>query len=193
MSDRPLAPVLGEAVLREPLRRALASREPRRLPVGRTTAAAVLVPLFEKDAEAHLWLVRRPKSMRSHAGQVAFPGGKRDPADDSLTATALREAHEELGIERARVDVLGSLDDYLTITGFTITPCVGWLDPNLPIEPNPNEVERAFAVPLRSFLEPASGVLPLRGWTVDGEFVWGATAAIVRAFMNVVRALSAGQ
>jgi len=193
MSDRGRSPGLGEATLREPLRRALASREPRRLPVGKTTAAAVLVPLFEKDDETHLWLVRRPKSMRSHAGQVAFPGGKSDPADDSLMETALREAHEELGIARVSVDVLGTLDDYLTITGFTISPCVGWLAPGVRIHPNPSEVERAFAVPLRSFLEPPSGVLPWRGWTVDGELVWGATAAIVRSFTAIVRALALGQ
>jgi 8-oxo-dGTP pyrophosphatase MutT (NUDIX family) len=189
MSAPRLDPRLGEAALREPLRRALASREPRRLAVGQTTAAAVLVPLFEKDGETHLWLVRRPKSMRSHAGQVAFPGGKSDPADESFTATALREAHEELGIARSSVDVLGSLDDYLTITGFTISPCVGWLASDIKLEPNPTEVERAFAVPLRSFLQPASGVLPWRGWTVDGELVWGATAAIVRGFASIVRAL----
>jgi 8-oxo-dGTP pyrophosphatase MutT (NUDIX family) len=184
---------LDEATLREPLRRALSSREPRRLPVGATTAAAVLLSLFEKDGETHLWLVRRPKSMRSHGGQVAFPGGKSDPADDSVMATALREAHEELGIARASVDVLGSLDDYVTITGFTISPCVGWLAPDVEVRPNPSEVERAFAVPIRSFLEPATGILPWRGWKVDGELVWGATAAIVRGFASIVRALSADQ
>jgi len=178
---------VDESTLREPLRRALASRERRRLPLGTTTAAAVLVSLFEKDGEAHVWLVRRPTSMRSHAGQVAFPGGKSDPADDSPMTTALREADEELGIARSSVDVLGSLDDYLTITGFTISPCVGWLAPDVQVRPNPSEVERAFAVPLRSFLEPPSGVLPWRGWTVDGELVWGATAAIVRGFTSIVR------
>jgi|SRR5580700_8283038 8-oxo-dGTP pyrophosphatase MutT (NUDIX family) len=193
MSTPRLDSSLGEAALREPLRLALAAREPRKLPLGQTTAAAVLVPLFEKDGETHLWLVRRPRSMRSHAGQVAFPGGKSDPTDESLTATALREAHEELGIARSSVDVLGSLDDYLTVTGFTISPCVGWLASGLEVHPNPEEVERAFAVPLGSFLQPARGVFPWRGWTVDGELVWGATAAIVRSFTSIVRALAAVQ
>jgi 8-oxo-dGTP pyrophosphatase MutT (NUDIX family) len=107
--------------------------------------------------------------------------------------TALREAQEELGISRSSVDVLGALDDYLTITGFTISPCVGWLAPEVLIRPNPSEVERAFAVPLRSFLAPPSGVTPWHGWTVDGELVWGATAAILRGFVSVVRALAADQ
>jgi 8-oxo-dGTP pyrophosphatase MutT (NUDIX family) len=182
-------PRLTEAGLREPLRRALASRESRRLPLGTTTAAAVLVPLSERDGEVCVWLVRRPQEMRSHAGQVAFPGGKNDPADESLRATALREAEEELGLDPSRVDVLGVLSDYLTVTDYTITPWVGWLEEPVEIRPNPSEVARAFAVPLRSFLAAPTGVMPWRGWNVEGEFVWGATAAIVRGFIAIVREL----
>jgi 8-oxo-dGTP pyrophosphatase MutT (NUDIX family) len=124
--------------------------------------------------------------MRSHAGQVAFPGGKSDPSDDSLLVTALREAEEELGITRANVDVLGALDDTLTVTGFTITPWVAWLAQAANVHPNPSEVARAFAPPLRTFLEPASGARPWRGWTIDGELVWGTTAAIVDNLVAVL-------
>jgi 8-oxo-dGTP pyrophosphatase MutT (NUDIX family) len=177
---------LTEAALREPLRRILAQRPRRTLPLDATTAAAVLIPLFEKDGEAHVWLVRRPTSMRSHAGQVAFPGGKRDAADDSLLVTALRETEEELGIARTSVDVLGALDDTRTITGFTITPWVGWLAPGVRVLPNASEVERAMAPPLRMFFGPASGVPPWRGWTIEGELVWGATAAIVTELVSLV-------
>jgi len=180
---------LDETSLREPLRRALAARETRRLHHESRTAAAVLIPLFVRDGEVRVWLVRRPEAMRSHAGQVAFPGGKSDPADASLRATALREADEELGIGPSSVDVLGSLDDYPTITGFTVTPWVGWLPEDVPIRPSPAEVARAFAPPLREFFAPPAGVLPWRGWTVDGELVWGATAAILRAFVGIVREL----
>jgi 8-oxo-dGTP pyrophosphatase MutT (NUDIX family) len=189
IGDAPASSGLTEATLREPLRRTLASRVPRRLPLGATTAAAVLLPLFEKDGEAHVWLVRRPTSMRSHAGQVAFPGGKSDASDASLLVTALRETEEELGIARGSVDVLGALDDTLTITGFTITPWVGWLACGAQVQPNPSEVARAFAPPLRSFLDPPSGVAPWRGWTVDGEVVWGATAAIVDDFVRLICSL----
>lgn len=184
-----MTPPLTEATLREPLRRRLAGRDPRRLPRGASTAAAVLLPLFERDGEAHVWLARRPSSMRSHAGQVAFPGGKNDASDESLLDTALRETHEELAIERRRIDVLGALDDVITVTGFTISPWVGWLEPGVQVTPNPSEVARAFAAPLRAFFEEPSGVLPFRGWTVDGEFVWGATAAILRGFVAILREL----
>jgi 8-oxo-dGTP pyrophosphatase MutT (NUDIX family) len=186
-------PRLAESTLRDPLRRALAARSPRKAHAGAGTAAAVLVPLFDREGEAHVWLARRPTSMRSHAGQVAFPGGKNDAADQSLLDTALREAHEELGIAPASVDVLGALDDAATITGFTISPWVGWLAPDVEVRPNPSEVARAFAVPLRTFFEAPSGIPPWRGWTVDGELVWGATAAIVRGFIAILRELGVDQ
>jgi 8-oxo-dGTP pyrophosphatase MutT (NUDIX family) len=180
---------LTEAMLREPLRRALAAREVRTIAPGIARPAAVLVPLFEREGEAHVWLVRRPRTMRSHAGQVAFPGGKADLADGSPLVTALREADEELGIPRAAVDVLGPLDAMHTITGFVISPFVGWLAPGVEIRPNAGEVARAFAAPVRAFLEPPQGMLPWRGWTVDGELVWGATAGIVRGFVAILRDL----
>jgi 8-oxo-dGTP pyrophosphatase MutT (NUDIX family) len=181
---------LTESALREPLRRVLAERLRRALPLEATTAAAVLIPLFEKDGETHVWLVRRPQSMRSHAGQIAFPGGKNDASDDSSLMTALRETEEELGIARTSVDVLGALDDARTITGFTITPWVGWVARDVRVFPNASEVERAMTPPLRTFLTPPSGNPPWRGWTVEGELLWGATAAIVQQLVALVSSLN---
>jgi 8-oxo-dGTP pyrophosphatase MutT (NUDIX family) len=175
-----------EAALREPLRKVLRGRSRRSLPLDATTAAAILIPLFERDGEAHVWLVRRPTSMRSHAGQIAFPGGKSEASDDSLLDTALRETEEELGIARSNVDVLGALDDTRTITGFTITPWVGWLAQAVEVSPNASEVDRALAPPLRAFLAPTTGMPPWCGWMIDGDLVWGATAAIVDALMTIV-------
>jgi 8-oxo-dGTP pyrophosphatase MutT (NUDIX family) len=190
MSPPPGSRAFTEAALREPIRRALAARSPERLPLGATTAAAVLIPLSERDGETRVWLVRRPDEMRSHGGQVAFPGGKNDPADDSLRATALREAEEELGLSPARVDVLGVMDDYLTITGFTITPWVGWIEEPFDAKPNPSEVARVFTVPLREFFAPPAGIAPWQRWNVEGEIVWGATAAMVRSFVAILRAIA---
>jgi 8-oxo-dGTP pyrophosphatase MutT (NUDIX family) len=184
---------LSESALREPLRRVLGARPARSALAHAGTAAAVLVPLFDRDGEAHLWLVRRPTTMRSHAGQVAFPGGKLDAVDGSLLDAALREADEELGIKRTRVDVLGALDGVFTGTGFTIAPWVGWLAPGVEVKPNPGEVARAFVAPLRAFFAEPQGVPPWRGWTVEGELVWGATAAIVRGFVAILREMGVDQ
>jgi 8-oxo-dGTP pyrophosphatase MutT (NUDIX family) len=182
-----------ERTLRDPLRRFLASRTPQTLDPGTTKPAAVLVPLFELAGEAHIWLVRRPTSMRSHAGQVAFPGGKCDAQDDSRLGTALRETEEELGIPPSSIDVLGVLDDQRTTTGFTITPFVGWLEAGVTLRPNPLEVARVFAAPVRLFLSAPPDASPLQGLPVDGELVWGATAAILLRLSALLRGLMPNQ
>jgi len=175
-----------EATLREPLR---AHRKRRVSPLGLGKASAVLVPLFEREGEAHTWLVRRAQGLRDHSGQVAFPGGKRDAGDDSLLTTALREAEEEIALARGEVDVLGALDDYFTITGYAITPYVAWTRVDVPLAPNAAEVTRVFAAPLRAFLEEPEGSFPRVGWRIDGEFVWGATAAIAKDLVAIAREL----
>jgi 8-oxo-dGTP pyrophosphatase MutT (NUDIX family) len=182
-----LAAMLTEATLREPLRAHLSRRTSLRAPKGAGKASAVLIPLFERAGEVHVWLVRRAQGMRHHSGQVAFPGGKQDPSDDSLLTTALREATEEVGLGRADVDVIGVLDDYLTITGFTITPYVGWVREALPLTPNEGEVARVFPAPMRVFLDAPTGMFPRTGYPVDGEWVWGATAAIARNLGAILR------
>ncbi len=178
-----------EATVREPLRALLASRTRTTSPLGLGKASAVLVPLFELDGEVHTWLVRRAQGLRDHSGQVAFPGGKRDEGDDSLLTTALREAEEEIALARGEVDVLGALDDTFTITGYAITPYVAWVRPDCPLAPNPSEVARVFAAPLRAFLGEPQGTFPRMGWRIDGEFVWGATAAITKGLVAIAREL----
>ena len=185
-----------EATLRAGLRSLLAARTRSIAPHGAGKASAVLAPLFERDGETHVLLVRRAQGMRDHSGQVAFPGGKRDPQDDSLLATALREAEEEIGLSRLEVDVLGALDDYPTMTGYVITPYIGWIagDVLLRLSPNAAEVARVFASPLRAFLETPTGTFPRIGWRIEGEFLWGATAAIVTGLVAVAEIVEeAGQ
>lgn len=182
--------------LREGLRTVLSTRKRSVLPPKERGRAAVLIPLFETPDDTMMWLLRRPDAMRRHAGQVAFPGGKAEPEDPSLEKTALREALEELAILPDSVDVLGSIDDYVTITGYTVTPFVGWVPRDLKIEPNPEEVARAFAAPLSIFFEGAVPVLdrardmiPRFSITFEGERVWGATAAMARSLARIVRGL----
>jgi 8-oxo-dGTP pyrophosphatase MutT (NUDIX family) len=148
-----------------------------------------LIPLFEEGNEVRLWLVRRASTLRRHSGQVAFPGGKSDPLE-APRETALREAHEEIGLTATAVDVLGRLDDLVTGTGFTIAPFVGWLrEPFTPV-PSQAEVARVFSVPLAAFMAKPRGIPPFHGYDVDGERVWGATGKILRDLLAVLRATS---
>lgn len=155
---------------------------------GRATPAAVLIAITDVPDNPQVLLTQRPRSMRDHPGQVAFPGGKIDPGEDAVTA-ALREAEEELGLPRAAVRVIGTSDLYHTGTGFIVTPVVGLVPPGLALRPDPVEVADWFEAPLALLLDPAS-------WTVNETFwrganrryleldwqgfrIWGVTAAII--------------
>lgn len=158
--------------------------------------ASVLIPLVERDGEVFVWLIRRTETMTAHRGQVAFPGGKRDPEDRSSMVTAVRETHEELGFPPDHLEVLGRLDDIPTVTNFLITPWVAWLREDLTPVPCEAEIARAFAVPLRQFVweKPKPQIFKGTGltrivpsWHVDGEIIWGATAKIMNGFASIVR------
>jgi len=188
MSEAVRGATLTEATLREALRGALLrrSRSVVEANAGSGLSSATLTCLFEREGDTYVWLTKRPETMRSHSGQVSFPGGKRDPGDASLLFTALREAEEELGVRPHHADVLGALDDVVTFTGFVITPYVAWIRGPFEPTPNPAEVARVLAAPLRTFASRARGVFPKVGWEVDGELVWGATAAVLRNLVTVV-------
>ncbi len=178
---------LTRASLEAKLGAALAKRSRRALPTPEgVVEASVLLPLFERDGDLHLWVVKRPEGMRKHGGQLAFPGGKRDADDQSPFETALREAEEEIGLPRQDVNIAGSLDDLVTGTGFVITPVVGFLPHDFVPRPNPAEVERVHAVSLRTFAQAASGTFPRIGYPVGEDFLWGATFAIGRHFVALV-------
>lgn len=178
------------------LGRVLSEREPRRACLPGVTLAAVLVALFHgDDDEVRVWLLRRPQALRTHAGQVALPGGKKDPDDATLIDTALREAEEEIGLARSTVRVLGLGDEYVTVTRFAVTPVVAWIDAAFEPTPNPAEAARVFSAPLSLFRDrglvraiPLESVRRLvRSYEVDGEIVWGATAAILGSIAQLAR------
>lgn len=150
--------------------------------------AAVLVPVVDRPDPGVL-LTLRPETMRRHAGQISFPGGRIDPEDDGPVAAALREAQEEIGLPPALVDVIGTGDVYRTVTGFAVTPVLAVVPPDLPLTPHPGEVADAFEVPFRVLLDPAHHHLQQMHWRgqqrlyyqidVNGRRVWGATAAMI--------------
>lgn len=151
--------------------------------------AAVLVPLLWRDGQPWVLLTRRPQTLRTHGGQISFPGGSRDPSDESPLHAALRETWEELGIPGDRVEVLGMLDESPTITGFRIQPFVGVIPADHPLRPSPVEIEEVIEVPLRHLLR--TGTSRTEVWQYGGEdhlvyffdyaghVIWGATARIL--------------
>ena len=150
-------------------------------------AAAVLIAVTDRP-EPGVLLIHRPDTMRSHAGQAAFPGGKLDPGEDAVTA-ALREANEELGIHPRDVRVIGVSDPFRTRTGFDITPVLAVVPPDLPLVPSPDEVADWFEPPLTFVLDPANRVPRTVDWegaqrtyfeiVWQGHRIWGVTAAII--------------
>ena len=163
--------------------------------------AAVLVPIVLR-AQPMVLLTQRTAHLSTHSGQVAFPGGRSDPEDADAAATALREAQEEVGLAPEAVEVLGTLNTYVTGSSFIVTPVVGLVSPDCALRPNPYEVADVFEVPLAFLLNPAhhrhhafewEGVR--REWLSmpyqDGphlRFIWGATAGMLRNFYRFMSA-----
>lgn len=157
--------------------------------------AAVLVPIIARD-EPGLLLTQRSHALRKHAGQVAFPGGMQDASDQSLIITALREAHEEVGIDPQHVEILGRLPAVTSSTGFQVTPVVGIIPPTLPLRLNFDEVQSAFEMPLAEALQLSryasleihrAGIRhPVWFSLYEKYLVWGMTAGIIRALSQQI-------
>lgn len=156
--------------------------------------AAVLCGLRERAGRLHVVLTRRASHLRTHAGQVAFPGGCVDPGDASIRHAALREAEEEIGLPPAKVRVLGALDEYITSSGFHVTPFVGIIAPDFRPEPDPGEVDLVFEPPLDFLMDPANQQrhhlmrdgrrLYYYAMPWNGHYIWGATAAMLKTLSD---------
>ncbi|MCB1438860.1 MAG: CoA pyrophosphatase [Nitratireductor sp.] len=152
--------------------------------------AAVLIPVIERPGDLSVLLTRRTEKLSSHSGQVAFPGGKIDLADKDAAAAALREAEEEVALNPALVEVLGQLPQYLTGSGYQISPVVALVDPGAEVSPNPGEVAAIFEVPLSFLMDTRNHRRSSRQFQGKERFflempfgehyIWGVTAGIIR-------------
>lgn len=161
--------------------------------------AAVLIPIVNRPQGMTLLLTLRTAHLNDHAGQISFPGGRVDPEDHDPIATALRETEEEIGLSRQHIDILGTLPDYLTGTGFRVTPVVALIQPPFELAADPFEVAEIFEVPMDFLMNGAnhqrrSAEFPHRpgrrsfyAMPFERYFIWGATAAMLRNLYHFLR------
>jgi 8-oxo-dGTP pyrophosphatase MutT (NUDIX family) len=182
LSDPTIIPRHGDHDLDPSVVEAIAAVRPIR-------PAAVLVPIVER-AEPTILLTQRTAHLKDHAGQISFPGGKIDPGDKSPAAAALREAEEEIALERRFVQPIGYLDIHMTTRGYRIVPTLARVAPDFRLRLNPDEVDDAFEVPLAFLMAPENHKLDSRDWNgltrtfyampFGERYIWGATAGILR-------------
>jgi len=180
----------------EGIKKMLSSRKRRVIEHPPFSHAAVLVPLFQKGGDCHLLFTKRSEQVKYHKSEISFPGGVVDEEDRELINTALREAHEEIGLKESDIQVIGLLDDIVTITEFIVTPIVGLFPYPYPFRVSEAEIAELIEVPLSFLLnkEYQSEKTILRGGQHEvvyayqyGEHViWGATARILNQFLGLI-------
>jgi 8-oxo-dGTP pyrophosphatase MutT (NUDIX family) len=163
----------------------------------RRTPAAVLVPLVERPQGLTVLLTQRADTLKDHAGQISFPGGRIDPEDADAWAAALREAHEEVGLVPQFVEFAGYLPDHIVVTGFRVTPCVGFVSPEYQLRIAAAEVHDAFEVPLDFILDAANHkarqrqlgevVFEVHDIPFGERNIWGATAGMLMTFRHLLQ------
>lgn len=185
------------AVTRDQVRAAVSAHRKTAVSDGHLVQSAVLVPLLYKDGELHVLLTERTQGVRSHKGQVCFPGGGMSPGDASLLDTALREAWEETGVNPSDVEIIGEIDDNVVrSTGYVITPFVGFIPYPYPFRVSESETSDIFFVPLRVLADPLQFFRQER--VIDGHYyygpvcdfeghvIWGATGRILEHLIGLL-------
>ena len=169
----------------------------RRQAAGKVTRAAVLIPLLHRAEGLTVLLTQRTDHLRDHAGQISFPGGRMDVQDQRPEDTALRESEEEIGLDRSRVEIIGHLPEYLTVSGYSVTPVVALVEAQAEYVIDEFEVADVFEVPLSFLLDPANHQVRL--WESEqggrrfysmpyqNRFIWGATAGMLRNLYHLLK------
>jgi 8-oxo-dGTP pyrophosphatase MutT (NUDIX family) len=174
---------------------ALEAHKPSRIRQSGAREAAVLIPIVAVPAPTIIF-TRRTDSVGSHKGQISFPGGSQDEGDGSMKVTALRETEEEIGLDPSQVQILGELDTFPTfVSGYVVTPYVGWLSREPLLTPNPAEVAELLHVPITDLTNEiradagfvhADRTYPTEAWVWNDNVIWGVTARILRQFLDIL-------
>ena len=183
------------------IRERLSLYAPRTVDADGRPRAGVLLPLYDLGGELHVVLTKRTDRVEHHKGEISFPGGSQDPEDVDLAATALREGEEEIGLRREHVEIIGRVDDIVTVSQFHVSAYVGVLAPTASPyawRPHAEEVAAVLEVPLTHLQDPASlvrqtierngAILEREGFRYHDHLIWGATARILHNFLDVVGA-----
>jgi 8-oxo-dGTP pyrophosphatase MutT (NUDIX family) len=188
--------VMLDKDLRRQIQGLFARLEPRRLTSGYAREAAVLMPIFEREGRPFFLLTRRTEEVSTHKGQISFPGGMRHNAE-SLDCTALRETFEEIGIDQAKIEILGRFHDYTSITGHLVAPFVGFIRGDFSPKPQVSEVAEVLRVPFTIFEDPArlrtermvraGAMMNVYFYRYEPHEIWGLTAHIIKDFLEALQ------
>jgi len=158
--------------------------------------AGILVPVTDKEGDPHLIFTLRSGNLKTHRGQVAFPGGKKDPEDENLRVTALRETHEEIGLPADHIQIAGQLSQVVSLHGIIVTPFVGLVPHDYPLTANPDEIESIFTVPLQFFIDDRrdrtdrltflNTTIHVPSYVWEDYRIWGLSAIVLVDFLNAV-------
>jgi 8-oxo-dGTP pyrophosphatase MutT (NUDIX family) len=179
----------------EVVRSALGDHARRVVQIPHKTAAAVLILMFERDGEPYLVFTRRTETVRHHKGEISFPGGARDPEDDDLVSTAIRETVEELGVDPKTIEILGGIDDIPTFaTDYVVSPFVASIPEPHGWQASEREIAEVIEIPLTELArvgrfdvyERAGRTFPTHLFHVGNHTIWGATAWMLRQFLDIV-------
>jgi len=177
--------------VKQQVEKLLRNRKKKRITGQDLKASAVLIPLFYNQGQYHILFTERSDEVVFHKGQVCFPGGTQEPSDSSLLQTAVRESQEEIGLEAKDIEILGELDDIITLTSnYVISPFVGFVPYPHSLKTNGKEVRGTFSVPLSFLMDEVNFKQDSYAYEYEGHIIWGATVRILRQLIALLKSES---
>jgi 8-oxo-dGTP pyrophosphatase MutT (NUDIX family) len=177
--------------VKQQIEKILRNRKKKKITGENLKASAVLMPIFYNQGQYHVLFTERSDEVVFHKGQVCFPGGTQEPSDSSLLQTALRESKEEIGLEAKDIEILGELDDITTfVTNYVISPFVAFIPQPYSLKADGKEIREIFSVPLSFLMDEANFKQDSYAYEYEGHIIWGATARILRQFIDLLKSES---